>query len=183
MMQVIEGGKMYKYIRLAVVFILSHTFSYVIVGAIAYQLFYKPFWEGPSPLYATFMRTMADPTLWAQAMTWQIPGQILRGLLMALAISPILPKLEETSIARRYAFIAALLFVFAHMAASDPSTGNIEGAIYMRPEFVAQGFLPSQPEMIAHSLLAGFLIARFMFKPAKQAQQVMVRSQVGHNLA
>ena len=157
-----------KYIRLAIVFVLSHTLSYLIVGAIAYQLFYKPFWEGPSPIYAPFMRTMAEPALWEQTMLWQIPGQLLRGLLMALAISPVLSKLEEISFARRYAFIAGLLFLFAHLAASPPSPGNIEGAIYMRPEFVVQGFWVSQPEMIAHSLLAGFLIARFMFKPAKR---------------
>ena len=174
---------MYKFIRMAVVFVLSHTLSYLIVGAIAYQLFYKPFWEGPSPLYAPFMRTMSEPALWEQAMMWQIPGQLLRGLLMALAISPVLTKLEEISFARRYAFIAGLFFVFTHLAASAPSPGNIEGALYMRPEFVVQGFWACQPEIIAHSLLAGFLIARFMFKPAKQAQQVKIQSQVSHGLA
>lgn len=172
-----------KYIRLALVFILSHTLSYLIVGAIAYQLFYKPFWEGPSPLYAPFLRTMSEPALWEQAMTWQIPGQLLRGLLMALAISPVLTKLEEISFARRYAFIAGLFFVFAHLAASAPAPGNIEGALYMRPEFVTQGFLASQPEMIAHSLVAGFFIAKFMFKSARQEHKVTTRSQVSHNVA
>jgi hypothetical protein len=169
-----------KYIRFGLVFILSHTFSYLIVGAIAFQMFYKPFWEGPNPLYAPFLRTMADPTLWEQAMAWQIPGQLLRGLLMALAISPILPKLEEISLARRYAFIAGLFFVFGHLAASAPSPANIEGAIYMRPEFVMPAFWACQPEMIAHGLLAGFLIARFMFKPAKHVQEVMAQSQLRH---
>ncbi len=161
---------MHRYLRLALSFIVGHTISYLIVGAIAYPLFYKPFWEGPNPLYAPFVRTMADPALWEQAMAWQIPGQLLRGLLMALALVPILPKLEETSLARRYAFIAGLLFVFAHLAASATSPGNIEGALYMRPEFVSAGFWASQPEMIAHSLLGGFLIARFMVKPVKRGQ-------------
>lgn len=174
---------MSKYIRLALVFVLSHTASYLIVGAIAYPLFYKPFWEGPSPIYASFMRTMAEPELWQQAMQWQIPGQLGRGLLMALAISPMLVQLERVSFARRYAYIAGLMFVFAHLAASAPSPGNIEGLIYMRPEFVAQGFLPSQPEMIGHSLLAGFLIARFMFNPAEIELQIAGRSQVGHTVA
>jgi hypothetical protein len=146
-------------------------------------LFYKPFWEGPNPLYAPFMRTMSDPNLWEQATAWQIPGQLLRGLLMALAISPILPKLEEISFARRYAFIAGLFFVFAHLAASAPSPANIEGAIYMRPEFVTPAFWACQPEMIAHSLLAGFLVARFMFKRARQAEKVMAQSQAGHSFA
>ena len=172
-----------KYIRSGLVVILSHTFSYLLVGAIAYQLFYRPFWEGPNPLYAPFLRTMADPPLWEQAMTWQIPGQLLRGFLMALAISPILPQLEEISLARRYAFIAGLFFVFAHLAASAPSPSNIEGALYMRPELVTPAFWVSQPEMIAHSLLAGFLIARFMFKPAKQAQKVRAQSQASRSFA
>ncbi len=161
---------MRRYLRLVLAFILGHTLSYLIVGAIAYPLFYKPFWEGPNPLYAPFIRTMATPGLWEQAMAWQIPGQLLRGLLMALVFIPLLSKLEELSLLRRYVFIAGLLFVFAHLAASAPSPGNIEGALYMRPEFVTAGFWASQPEMIAHSLFGGFLIARFMVKPAKQAK-------------
>ena len=174
---------MTKFIRVSVVFVLSHTLSYLIVGAIAYQLFYKPFWEGPNPLYAPFLRTMADPALWEQAMAWQIPGQLLRGLLMALVLIPVLPKLEEISFTQRYVFIAGLFFVFTHLAATAPSPANIEGAIYMRPEFVLPAFWACQPEIIAHSLLAGFLIAKFMFKPAKHAQQVMVPSQASHSLA
>jgi hypothetical protein len=178
-----KGGKMRKYIRLALVFILSHTFSYLIVGAIAYPLFYKPFWEGPNPLYAPFLRTMATPALWEQAMAWQIPGQLLRGLLMALVLIPVLPKLAEISFARRYAFIAGLFFVFTHLAATAPSPANIEGAIYMRPEFVLPAFWACQPEIIAHSLLAGGLIAKFMFKPVKREQTIATRSQVSRSPA
>ncbi|MBI5029782.1 MAG: hypothetical protein HZB51_04590 [Chloroflexi bacterium] len=174
---------MNTYIRLALVVILSHTFSYLLVGAIAYQLFYKPFWEGPSPLYAPFLRTMATPALWEQAMAWQIPGQLLRGLLMALVFIPILPAMKEISFARRYTFVAGLFFVFAHLAASAPSPANIEGALYLRPEFVAQGFLPSQPEMIAHSLLTGFLIAKFLVKPSQARVKALTRSQTSQNLA
>ncbi len=165
---------MARYLRLALAFILGHTVSYLIVGAIAYPLFSKPFWEGPNPLYAPFVRTMAEPALWEQAMAWQIPGQLLRGLLMAFVFIPLLPKLEEISLTRRYAFVAGLLFVFAHLAASAPSPGNIEGALYMRPEFVTVGFWPSQPEMIAYSLFGGFLIARFMVKSVKRAPASLI---------
>ncbi len=153
-----------KYFRFILVIILAHTVAYLIVGAIAYPLFYKPFWEGPDPLYAPFVRTMAEPVLWQEAMTWQIPGQLLRGLLMALALFPVLPMLEQISFARRYTFIAGLFFVFAHLAASAPMPGNIEGVLYMLPQYVSAGFWASQPEMIGYSLCAGFLIARFTFK-------------------
>ncbi len=97
---------------------------------------------------------------------------------MALALVPILPKLEEISFARRYAFIAGLLFIFAHLAASAPSPGNIEGALYMRPEFVSQGFWASQPEMIAHSLFAGLLIAKFMVKPGQDTTKAIEQDRV-----
>lgn len=166
---------MFKYIRFTLVFILGHTISYLMVGAIAYPLLYKPFWEGPDPLYAPFVRTMAEPELWEQAMAWQIPGQLLRGLLMAAALFPILPLLQQTSFARRYALIAALFFVFAHLAASAPMPGNIEGTLYMLPKFVTAGFWASQPEMIGHSLFAGFLISKLMFKPGDVNVQATLR--------
>ncbi len=166
------GANMSRYLRLALVFILAHTVSYLLVGAIAYPLLYKPFWEGPDPLYAPFVRTMAEPALWQEAMAWQIPGQLLRGLLMALALFPVLPMLEQISFARRYAFIAGLFFVFAHLAASAPMPGNIEGVLYMLPQYVTAGFWASQPEMIAHSLFAGFLIAKFMVKTDAEKLQV-----------
>lgn len=42
----------------------------------------------------------------------------------------------------------------------------------MRPEFVNAFFLKGQIEMIMHSLLAGFLISRFMIKKGAKDERI-----------
>jgi hypothetical protein len=78
--------------------ILVHVVTYLIVGAVAYQLITKQFYEGANPIFSTFMRTQAEPHLWAHVMTWFIPGQILRGLLIAVVLYPFFGILNEWTI-------------------------------------------------------------------------------------
>jgi len=166
-----------QYIRFTIIFILAHLISYLVMGGISYQLFYKPFWEGQNPLFAPFMRTIIEPELWKHTTVWQIPGQILRGLLMSIVLYPVLNKIIELSFIRRYLFIGGLLYIFAHFASSAPSPANIEGFIYMRPEFVNAFFLKGQPEMIMYSLFAGFLISRFMIKKETKDERIFETKQ------
>ncbi len=68
--------------------IVAHVVTYFIVGAIAYQLFTKQFYEGSDPIFSTFMRTPAGGEVWRHVMTWFVPGQIARGLLIVVALYP-----------------------------------------------------------------------------------------------
>jgi hypothetical protein len=155
-------------IRLFVVFLVAHLIAYLVAGAVAINFFYTGFWDGPAPLYRPFLRTMVEPELWRHAEIWQIPGQIIRALLMALVLLPVAVRLKEMTVGIRCLFFFGLLFIFTHLAAAAPSPANIEGFIYMRPEFVQAAFWRGQAEMVLYSLLAGFLMARFMFKTRRK---------------
>ncbi len=60
---------------------VAHTVTYFVAGAIAYELFTKPFYEGPDPIFTAFFRSPAEPDLWSHVMQWFIPGQVLPRIL------------------------------------------------------------------------------------------------------
>jgi hypothetical protein len=152
------------YIRFVVVIILAHTLAYLFAGGIAYQLITKDLWEGSDSILADYLRTPGNEELWTFAMIWQIPGQLLRGLLMGLVMLPLYAALKDWTFKRKFLFFGLLLFVFTHLSASAPSPANIEGLVYMRPEFIELGFLLMQPEMILYGIIAGLIFAKYGYK-------------------
>ena len=156
-----------EHIRFLMVVILSHTFAYLVAGGISYQLITKPFWEGPNPLLSAYLRTPGNAELWNFAMTWQVPAQLLRALLLGLALLPLLDTLKAWSLLKCFTFLSVLLFVFTHFASAAPSPANLEGLVYIKPEFVKLGFFAMQVEMILYSLLAGFFMAKWLFRAPK----------------
>lgn len=44
--------------------IVAHSVTYFVAGAVAYQFLTRQFYEGASPLFASFMRTPGEPALW-----------------------------------------------------------------------------------------------------------------------
>lgn len=157
-----ESGK--PYIRFVIVIIISHTIAYLFSGGIAYQFITKEFWEGPDPLLSKYLRTPGNEELWNFAMIWQIPGQLLRALLIGLALLPLHSSLKEWSAVKKFLFFSSLLFVFTHLSAAAPSPANIEGLVYMRPEFIQLAFIKMQPEMILYSIMAGLIFSKFAYK-------------------
>ena len=141
------------------VFAAIHIITYFLVGGLAYQLITKQFYEGETPVFI-FMRTEAEPELWSHVMRWMLPGQALRGVLMGLVLAPFAERLLAWSVLQRGLSVSALYFVFAHLSAAGPTTSNIEGFIYFRPElFTARIFLLTQPEIVIQALALGFLFA------------------------
>ena len=153
-----------KHIRFVLVIIMAHTFSYLLAGGFSYQLITKPLWEGENPLLAAYLRTPGNAELWNFAMLWQIPAQILRSLLLGLALLPLFNTLQEWNFTKRFLFLSSLFFVFTHIASAAPSPANIEGLVYMKPEFVKEGFFLMQVEMILYSLLVGWSASKWLFK-------------------
>ncbi|MBK6526009.1 MAG: hypothetical protein IPG07_10970 [Crocinitomicaceae bacterium] len=151
-------------IRFVIVVIIAHTIAYLFSGGIAYQFITKPLWEGSDSLLASYLRTPGNEELWGFAMIWQIPGQVLRSLLMGLVFLPLFSSLKTWTFFKKFLFMSSLLFVLTHLAAAAPSPANIEGLVYMRPEFVALGFIKMQPEMILYSIIAGILFSKFAYK-------------------
>lgn len=156
------------YQRFILVIIIAHTLSYIIAGGIAYQLINKEFWEGSSPLLSVYLRTPVDQNLWNHVMIWQIPGQLVRALLFAIVLLPIFDSIKPWGFLKKFTFFSTLFFVFTHFASAVPSPANIEGLIYMKPEFIQLGFTKMQPEMILYSIIVGLIIAQFSIKKEKK---------------
>ena len=153
-----------EYVRFVIVIIIAHTVAYLFAGGIAYQLITKELWAGPNSLLSAYLRTPENIELWNYAMIWQIPGQLLRSLLIGLVLLPLYSSLKEWSTLKKFLFFSALLFVLTHLSSSAPSPANIEGLVYIRPEFIQLGFLKMQPEMILYSIVAGLIFAKYAYK-------------------
>ena len=152
---------MKRYLLFVLFFTIAHILTYLVVGALAYQFLTKQFYQGEVPTFI-FMRTESEPQLWAHAMKWMIPGQLIRGIIMGLALLPFMAVLVRSSVLRRGLMISLIYFVFSHLSAAGPTTSNIEGFIYFRPEyFTTRTFLLTQPEIIVQSLALGLLFALF----------------------
>jgi hypothetical protein len=141
---------------------LAHVVTYFIAGALAYSLLTKQFYEGSNPIFATFMRTQAEPDLWSHVMTWFIPAQVLRGALIAAALYPLFDTLSAWSFSKRFFSIAALYLVLGFWAAAVAAPGNIEGLVYLRPTITPYAHLMVQPEIVAQGLALGLWMAWWM---------------------
>jgi len=117
------------------------------------------------------MRTEAEPELWRHVMVWFLPAQILRGLLMALALYPLLDTLIGWNWTKRFLVIAGIYLVFGFWASTVAAPGTIEGLVYLRPEFTPSVHLTEQPEIIAQGLLMSAWLAYW----------ILPRSQLSEN--
>lgn len=147
-----------------------YTLSYLVVGAIAYQLLTNQFYVGDNPVFTAYLRSEANPDEWAHTSLWLIPGLLLRALLISLVLLPFVGALRKMSFWARTGIMFALMFVLIHIAAAAPSPSNVEGLIYMKPELISvKAFLLTQPEMIFQSLLfalgLSWVIQRYSAKP------------------
>ena len=142
---------MKNFLRFALTVILAHTVTYLIAGGIAYPLLTKPLYEGSDPVFTAFMRSPADPNLWQFVMKWFIPAQVLRGLLMAIALYPFYETLQEWSFGKRFLSLAGLYLIFGYWAAAVAAPGTIDGVVYMRPEYLGTHLIV-QLEIIVQGL-------------------------------
>ena len=153
---------MKRFIVFAIKVIVAHVITYFIIGAISYPLLTKQFYVGPDPIFSTFMRTQANPTLWQHVMIWFIPGQVLRGFLIALVLYPFFDTLKYWGYWKRFLSISSLYIVLGFWAAAVAAPGTIDGTIYMRPEISQYAHLMVQPEILIQGLSSGLLIAWLM---------------------
>jgi hypothetical protein len=123
-----------RFLSFAAKVTVAHVASYFVVGAAAYQLLTKPFYEGSNPVFSIFMRTPAEPELWKHVMIWFIPGQVLRGVLIAAVLYPLFDTLNAWSWGKRLLSISGLYLVLGYWASAVAAPGTIDGLIYLRPE-------------------------------------------------
>ena len=151
-----------RFLSFATKVTVAHVVSYLVIGAAAYQLLTKSFYEGSNPVFSSFMRSPAEPELWKHVMTWFIPGQVLRGVLMAAALYPFFDTLKGWGWDKRFLSISGLYLVLGYWASAVAAPGTIDGLIYLRPEITPYAHLMVQPEIVVQGLILGAWVARWM---------------------
>lgn len=153
---------MLKRVLYVLFFMLAHLFTYLVIGSLAYHFITKQFYGAVDPVFY-FMRTESQPELWKHVMTWILPGQIFRGILMGIALLPFMSFFSKISATKGGFIIAGLYYVFSSLSASSPKVSNVEGLIYLLPEYInLKTFFLTQPEMIIQALALGFLFCWFL---------------------
>ena len=138
---------------------IAHAFTYFLVGALAFAMLTHGLYEGADPLFGSYLRTPGEIQLWQHVTTWFLPAQLLRGVLIGLALSPFLPVLRRWSVRQRTVAIAGLYLVIGFWAAAVAAPGNVEGLVYLRPEFTLDVVLLVQPEIIVQGAAMSLLVA------------------------
>jgi hypothetical protein len=151
-----------QFISFSLKVIVLHTLTYFIAGAIAYPSLTKGLYVGSNPVFASFWRTEAEPVLWAHVTTWFLPAQLLRGLVLSIALYPFYPAMMKWLFVKRFAAIAGLYLGIGFWAAAVAAPGTIEGLVYMRPVITPQIHLIVQPEIIAQGIAFAAGLAAWM---------------------
>lgn len=118
-------------------FTLIHAVAYTLAGAIALRVSPDMYREKGRVL--DYLRDMSDKSESAHVTKWFFPAQILRGVLLAVVLLPVVGLLGQISFAARFAFFAGLLIIYADFASAVPFNGNIEGFVYMKPRYLQSG--------------------------------------------
>ena len=142
--------------------IAAHMTTYFLAGAVFYSWLTKPYYVGPNPIFAAFMRTEAEPELWGHVVKWFLPAQVLRGALMAAVLYPLYDILQAWPFLKRLFYVASLYFVFGFWAATVAAPGTIEGLVYLRPFITPWVHLRVQPETVVQGLALALFIAGAM---------------------
>jgi len=138
---------------------MAHAITYFLVGALAFSTLTHGLYEGADPLFGAYLRTPGEIQLWQHVTTWFLPAQLFRGILIGLALSPFLPLLRRWSVWQRTLAVAGLYLMIGFWATAVAAPGNIEGLVYLRPEFSLDVVLLVQPEIIVQGAAMSLLVA------------------------
>ena len=151
------GGR--RLIWFVLIVAVAHALTYFVVGALAFATLTHVLYEGADPLFVSYLRTPGESQLWQHVTAWFLPAQLLRGVLIGLALSPFLPLMRRWSVRQRPVAVAGLYLVIGFWAAAVAAPGNIEGLVYLRPEFSLDVHLLVQPEIVVQGVAMSFLVA------------------------
>jgi len=138
---------------------VAHALTYFVAGALAFTTLTHGLYEGANPLFGSYLRTPGETELWQHVTLWFLPAQLLRGVLIGFALSPFLPTLRSWSVWKRTVALTGLYLVIGFWAAALAAPGNIEGLVYLRPEFTFDIVLLVQPEIIVQGVGMSLLVA------------------------
>jgi hypothetical protein len=143
-------------------FAVVHTAAYTVAGVIELQ--FADFIYGGEERRVDFVRDMTIPEESTRIGLVFLPAQLVRGVLMAIVLLPLLGAIGDLTYGVRVAFLAGLMFVYADLASAVPFPNTIEGLVYLKEEYVsADVFLTVQFEAVVYSLLFGLAAGWFLF--------------------
>ena len=124
-----------------------HVVTYVGIGALSYVLLAEKYWTGPDAVAG-----LRDPS--GEIVTrWMLPAQILRSLLLAVALYPLRRAFMELGRCGGLV-IASLLIIIGSIGGVG---GLIENVVYT--EDVPLGLILAHlPEVVIQALLFGYLL-------------------------
>jgi hypothetical protein len=155
-----------RFLSFAVKIIAAQVTTCFLAGVVFYPLLTKPYYEGPHPIFAVFLRTEADPELFAHVVNWFLPAEILRGILIAAVLYPLYDTLKAWPFLKRFLYVASLYLVLGFWGATAAAPGTLEGMVYMQPFITPQVHLRVQPEIVLQGLaLALFIAGAMMDRP------------------
>ena len=139
-------------------FTISHIIAYTIAGVIALKIS-KDIYESKNR-HCNFLRDMGDKSESSHVQKYFLPAQLMRGILMAAVLLPILDTILAFDFISKIIFFSGLMFVYTHFAAGSPFIDNIEGFVYFKQKYLQKkAFLKFQVEMIIYSILFAVLLS------------------------
>jgi hypothetical protein len=143
-------------------FTIIHTVAYTIAGMIELQ--FADYIYGGEERRVDFVRDMTIPEESTRIGLVFLPAQLVRGVLMAIVLLPLLGPIGDLSFGIRVVFFTGLMFVYADLASAVPFPNTIEGLVYLEEKYVSRdAFLTIQFEAVLYSLLFGLSAAWLLF--------------------
>lgn len=127
-----------------------HTVTYFIAGQVSFRTLLGPYVVGPKALTWYFK----DPS---DFVSWVLPDQILRGILLAIALYPFRQRIIELGTWRGGLAIAGVYLLVGQFACPGTSPGSLEGFVFTRLPIDFQ--FAVLPEIIAQGLALGLLLS------------------------
>ncbi len=140
-----EGMSLKSFSHFAIRVVILHAVTFIAAGWIALALQWEGTYGGESAQF--FFR---DPNS-AFVQTWLIPAEVLRGILLAVALYPFLGRIVEM---KRWGWLAVAV---NYLLIGEIGVGTIELAVYSN--LPASFLLASVPEAALDALLFGYLLA------------------------
>lgn len=143
-------------------FTIIHTAAYTVAGVL--ELRFADYIYRGEERRIDFVRDMTIPEESTRIGLVFLPAQLVRGVLMAIVLLPVLDAIGNLAFGIRVAFLAGLMFVYADLASAVPFPNTIEGLVYLEEKYVRRdAFLTIQFEAIVYSLLFGLSTGWFLF--------------------
>ncbi|NHN49257.1 hypothetical protein G9464_16900 [Halostella sp. JP-L12] len=143
-------------------FTIIHTIAYTVAGMIELQ--FADYIYGEEERRVDFVRDMTIPEESRRIGLVFLPAQLVRGVLMAIVLLPLLNAMGELTYVIRVTFLAGLMFVYADLASAVPFPNTIEGLVYLEKEYISRdAFLTIQFEAVMYSLLFGLTAGWILF--------------------